>query len=210
MPLFQGMNLVAAKEGAKILLEGEISPPSPLLVYWEVGRGCSVAHTPDWNGPWIGGVGQWEYHTEYVASPNFPTAGAAIPQDLSLVHTIRHKFFDFHSSKLAVISILEFAADFGASTVEVETRLSTIEDSEKEAENLYVVQNYGPALSKLEEVEKELRGLLLDALKQNDKALVWICLPYRVADNHRDRVSLWRLSLGPHGEKNPLQGVPQR
>jgi len=59
MPLFQGMNLVAAKEGAKILLEGKISPPSPLLVYWEVGRGCSVAHTPDWNGYWIGGVGQW-------------------------------------------------------------------------------------------------------------------------------------------------------
>jgi len=36
------------------------------------------------------------------------------------------------------------------------------------------VQNYGPALSKLEEVEKELRGLLLDAVKQNDKALAWI------------------------------------
>jgi len=198
MPLFQGMNLVAAKEGAEILLEGEISPPSSLLVYWEVGRGCSVAHTPDWNGYWIGGVGRWEYYIDYVVSLNFLSAGTAIPQDLGLVHAIRGKFFDFHSSKLVVISILEFAADFGARTVEVETHLSTIEDSEKEAENLYVLQNYGPALSKLEEVEKELKGLLLDTLKLKDKALAWIYLIEWLAITGTGLVcgaSLWALMV---------------
>ena len=176
MPLFQGMNLVTAKAGAKTLLTGKLLSPAPLLVYWDIGKGSSVAHTPDWNGYWVGGVAAWEYYPDYVISLHFLTARLDIPQDLGLVHTLRERFFAFRNSKLVILGMIEFAAQFGARTVEAERTLSEIEEREEEAEELYLYQDYDAALSSLQEVEREIESALVDALELKDQALFWVYL----------------------------------
>jgi uncharacterized membrane protein len=176
MPSFQGMNLVTTKAGAKMLLMGKLLSPAPLLVYWDIGQGSSVAHTPDWNGYWVGGVAAWEYYADYVISLHFLTARLDIPQDLGLVHTLRERFFGFRSSKLVILGMIEFAAKFGARTLEAERTLSEIEEREEEAEDLYLYQDYHTALLTIEQVEREMETALIDALKMKDQALSWVYL----------------------------------
>lgn len=52
MPFFHGMNVVTAKDGSKVLLKSDKEPYDPVLVYWEYGKGSTIAHTPDWTPAW--------------------------------------------------------------------------------------------------------------------------------------------------------------
>jgi uncharacterized membrane protein len=174
MPFFQGMNLVGAKEGALVLLRAMLDSPYPVVVHWEIGEGSALAHTPDWNGYWVGGVTQWEYYIDYVANLNLLNAGAAVPQDLALVHSLRRRFFNYHSSRSVVTRGLEFASKFGARTLRAEKSLSEIAEMEKDAERLYLLQEYDDAFSRLDEVEVELIRLSDRALRLKDSALTWI------------------------------------
>lgn len=94
MPTFGGMNIVVPKQSSIVLLRSVPTalgdPEYPVLIYWEVGKGGAVAHTPDWNPGWGATVmDYWEYYQDYIVNIAYLASGLDVPQELQLVHSVR-------------------------------------------------------------------------------------------------------------------------
>ena len=175
MPFFHGMNVVTAKDGSKVLLKSDKEPYHPVLVYWEYGKGSTIAHTPDWTPAWGASImNYWDYYSDYVANMNYLNAGVKIPQNPELIHQIRSKFRNYVISRALAVSLMDFVEKFGAKISYGEQRLDEIADIHKEAELLYIAQEYDQTLSVLNEVAEEFTILSEELVELKDKALLWI------------------------------------
>jgi len=175
MPPFHGMNVVDPKEGAKILLNARISKKYPVLVYWNFGKGVGLAHMPDWTPAWGASIMKdWNFYPDYVANMVFLCAGAKIPQNPILMHELRTRFERYYKQRALAISLMEFIETFGAKVTTVEDGLSKIGDMEKEAERLYLKQDYNGALQTLKDTDKEFHRLSQEMVKLKERALMWV------------------------------------
>jgi hypothetical protein len=169
------MNVVTAREGSVRLLHADKQPNHPVLVYWEFGKGSTLAHTPDWTPSWGEYVmDDWEYYLDYVVNMNFLNTGNEVPQNIELMHDIRTRFHDYHSRRALAISHIEFVEKFGARTIRAEKLLYDIIDIESKAEDLYLDQRYEEAAQTLRETEEAFRSLSVEVTKLKDRAMMWI------------------------------------
>lgn len=175
MPFFHGMNVVTAKEGSSVLLQANLPPNHPVLVYWEFGNGSSLAHAPDWTPAWGSSIMYyWEYYSDYIANLNYLTAGTGIPQDPELMHRIRNEFRNYALNRALSLSLMEFVEKFGARISRGEEHLSQIGRMEKGAEELYIAQSYDEVLTVLDGVKEEFEALSRELIDLKEKALLWI------------------------------------
>jgi len=181
MPAFDGMNIVAPKQSSTVLLRSVPTalgdPEYPVLIYWEVGDGAAVAHTPDWNPGWGATVmNYWEYYQDYIVNIAYLASGLDVPQELQLVHSARTELATHALQKSTILSVLEFAESFGGNIASLEKRLYEIEPMKEEAEELYLDQAYDSVLEKMAQVREKLSALSSDAVKLKDQTMLWVYL----------------------------------
>ncbi len=175
MPVFHGMNIVKAKDGAKVLLRSDLKPYHPVVVYWEYGEGASLAHTPDWTPAWGTSVmNEWDYYPDYVANMNYLIAGVKIPDDPDLIHVLRDKFLQYSINRAMAISLMEFVEEFGAEISAGQEHLDEISAIHSEAEELYVEQEYDQCLDLVNRIAEEFAELSEELVELKERALFWI------------------------------------
>ncbi len=175
LPYYTGLNVAKRKEGTQLLLQADVRS-YPVLVFWEVGEGSGLVHTPDWTPAWAGAVWEWDYYADFVANMMYLVARAEIPPDPVLMHNIREEFFQLSIQRGVLVGLAEFVDMFGANTRILEDRLREIDEMRVEATAIYIQQDYEAVIGVIHEARQSLDDAVDLALALKDRALLWIYL----------------------------------
>ncbi len=102
------------------------------------------------------------------------SAGRNPASDAALVHSVRAMFGQYRLNKLLLLSLMDFAETFGASTVSINVRLSEVDRTKNEAEDLYLGQDIPAASEGMEGAIARIQGLIGRASELKNKALLWV------------------------------------
>jgi uncharacterized membrane protein len=174
-PPYLGMNLVQTRPGAQLLATGaSVGEEHPLMVSWDPG-GRVFAMTADWNGGWGEYFLTWPSYPTYASVMTYYAAGVdQLPEDLTLFEVFRNLFHEYPTRRALATGLLEFVEKFGASTSSILMQISEIDEMKREAETLFLSQEYSEALRKLGEVNERLRLLSQDLVSLKQRALLWV------------------------------------
>ena len=144
----------------------------PHTMYWKYGNGTTWTHseriTEYWNTVFN------PYGPDILMAEILFSTGRSLPDDVVLVHNLRSKFWDFSATSTVTMSFLEFIDLFGADTTPVSEEMAVVSQKAGDAKQLYLDQEYEQSLSMMEEALEEMEGLMREALRLKDQALVWI------------------------------------
>jgi hypothetical protein len=168
MPRVWAHNRPTEKEGAIVL--ARMSPElvwnrdKPVIVYWDFGKGRSLAYVHKWHGtpndpggdiPGNAEFYRWKWHVDLISHLIYLPARVPIPEDLTLVHAIRLQFNSFRYRQLYLLGAMEFADKFGANLARAEIRLEELMERRESADTQYLAQD-------LDACHENLAALLLD------------------------------------------------
>ena len=171
---FYGMNIVKTKQSAIEVLRPDRGIADPLLVYWDVGQGSGMAHTPDWAPGWGEDFMRWEYLPDYVNNMLYFLARLKVPQDLNLIHATRSALLGHQYERGVIQSMANFVESFGGNSWPIQRELSKMELMEKEAYLLYCEQEYEAVMAKMDEVSRLVGQLAVKAMNLKNRALLWV------------------------------------
>jgi uncharacterized membrane protein len=175
MPFYHGMNVVAPKDGSKTLLQSDLTPYHPILSYWEFGEGSGLAHMPDWTPAWGSSIMYyWNFYSDFIANMNYLNAGVEIPQNPEMMHLLRNLLRSYSLNRALSVSLMEFVEKFGAKISIGEEHLNQIGETYKDAQRLFIEQEYDECLSTLYEIEEEFELLSQELVELKSRALLWI------------------------------------
>jgi sugar phosphate isomerase/epimerase len=90
------------------------------------------------------------------------------------VHALRDLFRQFQLRKSCLVSVFEFAENFGASTVNVYSTLGGIEATKSEADLEYLRSEFDASYDRMGSLMEELGALEDEAVKLKNSALAWV------------------------------------
>ena len=86
----------------------------------------------------------------------------------------RHLISTFKSQNLLVLSMMEWADNFGANVLELSDRLSVLEDEVDDALVKYLEQDYSACIAIMQTTETSIVEIMRDAVGLKDEALFWV------------------------------------
>lgn len=164
------------KPGATVLakMSEEIiyNQGKPVIVYWDLGKGRTVAYVHKWHG--TPDFYRWKWHIDVLSHLIYFPVRVEIPQDLELVHQIRSLFNTFHYKRTYLISAMDFADKFGANLASMGEELVELLDEKQHADTQYIRQELEESYGAMLVLIESLDSLTQDVLDAKDRALVWI------------------------------------
>ena len=179
-PLIWNHNRPRAKDGAKVLAvtsdETVAADPKsePVLVYWDIENGRTLAFVWDWGGNGITGLYLWEYWKDFMTRLVYFIARAAIPPDVSLTHTLRGKMSQYSLEKGMVLSLIDFADTFGANTHQLGAKLGEADALRQGVDRLWIEEDFQACLPAMDEALDSLEAVMDEAVNAKDRALLWV------------------------------------
>ena len=181
-------NRPTARPGATILMRtskerprggGNVFLPiknSPVLIYWDIEKGRSVALVYDWGGNGMTDFYRWEYWRDAIARFFYLPVNAKPPVDVELSHLIRQMITQYNVKSGLVVSMIEFTDKLGANTRKVEAELADIGIERKKADEMWIQGDFQECKTTMEKALKDLDTASNDALAAKRSALFWIYL----------------------------------
>ena len=163
-----------AKQGATIW--GDVKPYEiPWMVSWRPGGRNSgmqwvVSHT--FEGWWA--EENNPYALDVATNMIFYSLGRPLISDIQLRREARRLFTNFQTQKSIILSMMEWAEDFGANVAPISGRLNGLEREMGVARTDYVEQDYPAAISFLESLSGVVGEITDDALRLKDEAMFWV------------------------------------
>ncbi len=179
-PLIWNHNRPLAKDGATVLAVTTDETVAtdrkndPVLVYWDVANGRTIAFVWDWGGNGHIGLYLWEYWKDFMTRLVYFIARAAIPGDVSLTHTLRGRISQYALEKGMVFSLIEFADTFGANTQALNVKLAETDQLRQRVDRLWIDEDFESCLPAIDEALASLQIVMEDAIKAKDRALLWV------------------------------------
>jgi hypothetical protein len=156
------------------IISGDLAEDSPVVIYWDIEKGRSMALIFDWGGNGVTDFYRWEYWRDVVARWFYLPVDAEIPTDTVITHSIRLMITNYALQKSVTISMLEFADMMGANVADVENELGDVNEERQEADLMWIRGEFEECRAKMEELITELEAVSLHAIEAKDSALLWI------------------------------------
>jgi len=172
-PPLHGLSIVQLKQGAKDLTRSNLPDAHPVMICWDVGRGRTYGFTSCLGGGWGYDFIKWDYYLDFVDGYVYYTAGIPVPQDLSLVHSIRGNLLQFRVSRTMMYTLFDFVDKIGGNTARLEKDLASIDGVISGAEKAYIEQDYESALTGTRDALADLGRLDRDAMELKDRTMLW-------------------------------------
>jgi hypothetical protein len=159
--------------------EHEWNQNKPVICYWDLEKGRSVAYVHKWAPGRIPEIAQpdfyrWRLAQDHLSHMVYFTARVEIPQDLELVHSLRQLFSDFQFQKGYLMATMDFADKFGANLKMIEAEMEDILQRKEAADRLYIVQELEESSAMMVGVLADIHGVTKEAIDAKDMALLWI------------------------------------
>jgi len=163
------------RQGARVLAVFRNDPERhPAMISWRYGKGVSLSVLPGLDKIDPVALAEYPYYVDFWINQLYWAAGFPIPKDLQLVSTVRHEMLNYAQQKPLVISVIEFAQTFGASVIKLDQELSQADEIKAAADALYMEQRYADSREKLKEAYGALQSISDHAIREKDRALLWV------------------------------------
>ena len=168
--------LVRVKEGAEVLahVEGGAYGNDPGLIWWELENNVRVFAMTGEVHVMSSGAEPWDYDLDFGANLMIYLDRKPVPQDVELVHAVRMRMFQVQTRKSLLLSLLEFCDSFGANTAGVVGELDGLDATIWEAREVHFDLGFSEMLEIYTDVSEELTLIENEAMKQKDRALLWV------------------------------------
>jgi hypothetical protein len=180
---FTAMNRPTERQGASVVArmsdERPVNRGKPVIVYWDFpSGGRSVSYVLTWHTmvgtPGILAFYRWPWHYDVLVHMIYWPTGEPIPEDLTLVHGVREMFSDLYLSKLFLIATIEFAEKAGANMRDLEVELVDLDEERRRADRLYIENRISECYDLSTLLLDGYEDLVESALREKDRALLWI------------------------------------
>ncbi len=173
-PTLDRLNKLTEKQAATKLAD-DGREGFPVIAYWDLEAGRSTIFATDLHGAYAyRWVYDWIYWHDFVLNLVYYACGADVPADPDMMHLIRDSFFEYSARAALLRDMMGFIEKFGANPGVIGRELITVEESKREADGLYLEQDYPKALEKLDSLIESMKALELRAVTLKDRALQWI------------------------------------
>lgn len=172
--------ILTVKEGATIW--ADMLPHNiPWLVSWRPGgsnAGLQWAFGDKFDGGWWGVMPQYldanRYSLDFATQLLLHSLDRPLIEDIHARREARQTLSVFRTRKLLVLSMLDWAERFGAITLPLSQGLEELEEEAEGAVELYLEQDYGGAISFIDELDSRVSELSVEANRIKDQALLWV------------------------------------
>jgi len=178
--LGQAYGLMKAKQGATVWAD-MVPQNAPWLVSWRPGgkdAGMQWVFADKFDTSWWGlAYGAREnnpYALDLATNLLLHSSGRNLISDIHARREARHLLSNFQAQKLLILSMLEWAEDFGANIFPLSERLTAIEMEEGKAVDYYLSQDYDSTISFMDSLGDKISEIGQDAVRLKDSALLWV------------------------------------
>ncbi len=169
------LNAVLFRQGATKIAEAVHGEDRyPLVAYWEIGEGSSLAYTVVFASGGTGRMLQWKWYPDFVTYLMYHSAGVPMPENIYLPHVIRENIQVYESEKVFAYSYLDFISKLGGNTLEIEQFIGEITEIKDEADDLYLQGRFEESRDTLKEAVEEMNNALEAAKKLEGSVMLWI------------------------------------
>lgn len=188
MNRFLGFDYAKARPGADtlaVIKQGDIV--GDFFVTWDIGTGRVFTIAAEWDaghGGWSTDTGNiftdgwffsnWEYYGDFAINVLLYTAGVKIPQEHELRHLYRMRNEDYWRERYLLMDTINFVEKFGVNSFSLLVQAKENDDRRKQAESLYIDQDFDQALSWIDEVVEENYRLGEKAVRLKAQGLMWV------------------------------------
>ncbi len=172
-PLYYPPNFVTIRQGCRVIIESADNERTPIYFFWDPGKGRFLG-VQNLKGVFGMNFHLWTYFIDTVLNAYYYAVAFPLPQDLVTVHELRAKWHEINIQKKLLISMIDFADKFGATTVPVENGMDEVESIQSNSNSLYMEQDYVEALREIERAISRIFELEEQAVELKDRALFWI------------------------------------
>jgi hypothetical protein len=151
----------------------------PVIAYWDFpSGGRSASYILTWHTmvgtPGVLAFYRWPWHYDVLVHMIYWPAREPVPEDLTLVHSVREMFSDLYLTKLFVIATIEFSEKTGANMRELEVELVDLDEERRRVDRLYIENQIEECHDLSAFLLDEYEELVERALREKDRALLWI------------------------------------
>jgi hypothetical protein len=170
-----GHGYTSPRQSSEVLAEliSFLDPPEPFLVWWEAGKGRSIAMMTVYryeDNPFV----EWDFFPDLTSNLHLYAARCRIPGNPEILHQLRNRLGDFHWRSGALVGTLEFLSKLGGNPIQVEQVMSRANERLKEVEELYLDYDFEAGLNLVEEKIADLERAEELAMELKDRTLFWI------------------------------------
>ncbi len=178
--LGDGFAWVKTRQGS--LVWADMQPlDTPFLVSWRPGGGnggLTWVLADEYNMLWWGlsstARGNNPYGIDLATNLVLHSLGRPLISDVFSRREARHLLSTFKAQVLLVLSMLEWADNFGANVLPLSERLRNAEEEVEQAMDAYLEQNYPEVISQMHSTESEILEITGEAVRLKDQALTWV------------------------------------
>ncbi len=152
-----------------------VGAPGDWLVSWQTGSrgGLFWAVADDLDHAW------WsprtnDYGMDIFLNILLYSTGRRLPQDISMLHELRNRYWRYNEERLLLYSLLEFVDRFGGNTASIEQRITGVDDLKEASFARYREQDYEAAWNTIDRALAQILSAANDAMKLKDRALLWV------------------------------------
>ncbi len=116
------------------------------------------------------------FSMDLVSNVIWYSVGKELPQDALRVHSLRELFRQYEYRKSSLVSMFDFAENFGANTQDIYSRLENIESRKASAGRDYLQGDFEPSYLEMGEILDDFEKLEEDAIRLKNSALTWVFL----------------------------------
>jgi len=146
----------------------------PLIAYWEIGKGSSLAYTVVFGSGGTGNILRWKWYPDFVTYLMYYSAGVPMPENVYLPHVIRERLQVYISQKQFAYNYIDFISKMGGNTVKLEREIATLETVRERSGSLYLEGKYEESRDVLESAVQGIGQILTKAQKLEKKVMFWI------------------------------------
>ncbi len=172
------LNAVNFRDGAtKVAVCTHGSKKWPLIAFWEIGDGRSLAFTAVYGS---GGTrdlrDKWEWYYDFISYMIYNAAGVPTPEDINLPHLFREKMRTFRSLRNFAYRSLDFVSRLGGNTAKIERRLGEMSAKRDDLSVLYLSGDFEDVMDRSDEVLRDMTDILEDIGTLEKRTMFWIYL----------------------------------
>jgi hypothetical protein len=134
--------------------------------------------TGTFDAPWwglsYGSGGNNPYVVDMVTNLLFHSLDIPLIDDIHARREARRVLYHFQAQKLLVLSMMEWADNFGANIIPLNDRLKELEREAGKAMELYVDQEYDATISFMESMSADIIGITEEAVRLKNEAMTWV------------------------------------
>jgi hypothetical protein len=175
-------HVMATRQGSVVWAD-MVPMDLPFLVSWRPGGGNpGVIWTLSgaFDAAWWGAGGSWgdrgknPFAIDFATNLIFYSLDRPLISDIQARREARLLLSSFQIQKLLILSVMDWADGLGANVGSVLRDLSELEISVQDATEVYLVEEYGSTILKMESVGREVERITGDAVRLKNEAMFWI------------------------------------